>query len=69
MSQRKKNEYEFYVNLCGGSTGGTIKVKANCYDDAYDAAMDMVGDALLKAFPTLEIEYDVESVFDYEDED
>lgn len=52
--------YEFAVSLCGGWCGGHIKIKAKNEDVAYDKAMDFVVNKLIKAFPTLDIEYNVE---------
>ena len=52
--------YEFAVSLCGGWCNGSIKVSAKNEDDAYEKAMDHVVNKLVKAFPTLDIEYNVE---------
>lgn len=52
--------YKFEVNLCGGYAGGTIAVEASNEEDAYEKAMDFVSNKLADAFPTLEIDYDVE---------
>lgn len=61
--------YKFYVNLCGGSTGGELEVKARNYDSAYNKAIDLIGKKLYKAFPTLEIDYDIEDAEDYEEDE
>lgn len=60
-------EYKFYVNLCGGCAGGEYIVKAKNYDSAYNKAMDQIGKKLCKAFPELEIDYDIEDAEDYDD--
>lgn len=52
--------YKFEVNLCGGCAGGTITIEASNEDDAYEKAMDFVLNKLTDAFPTLDIEVDVE---------
>ena len=54
--------YRFAVSLCGGWAGGTIEVKARNSEKAYDKAMDLVFNKLVKAFPELEIDYYVEEV-------
>lgn len=53
-------EYKCYVSLCGGYTDGFLKVKAANEDKAYDKAMDLVVKRLVKAFPELDIDYNVE---------
>lgn len=63
----RNTTYQFYVNLCGGTCGGTLTVKAKDEDEAYEKAMDLVDKRLVKAFPELEIDYDVEIVYDLED--
>jgi hypothetical protein len=52
--------YKFLVSLCGGWCNGSIEVTAENEEAAYDKAMDMVVEKLVKAFPTLDIAYDVE---------
>lgn len=52
--------YEFGVSLCGGWCDGSLKVKADNDEEAYDVAMDIVFKRLTKAFPSLEIDFDVE---------
>jgi hypothetical protein len=59
--------YKFAVSLCGGWCGGDIKIKAENEEVAYEKAMDYVVNKLVKAFPTLDIEYNVEC--DNPDED
>lgn len=51
--------YHFEVGLCGGWTGGCIEIKANNYHEAHDKAISEVGERLYKAFPELEIDYEV----------
>ena len=53
-------EYKFYVILCGGYCGGEMTIKAENSDEAYDKAMDDIGQKLYKTFPDLDIDYDVE---------
>ena len=53
-------KYKFAVILCGGYAGGTLKVQANDEDEAYEKAMEIVGNKLYEAFPTLSIDYNVE---------
>ena len=52
--------YKFAVSLCGGWCNGDIEVAAENEEVAYDKAMDMVSEKLVEAFPTLDIEYNVE---------
>ena len=52
--------YKFAVSLCGGWCGGHINIKAENDEIAYDKAMDYVVNKLVKTFPTLDIEYNVE---------
>lgn len=52
--------YKFAVSLCGGWCNGNIDIKAKNEDEAYDKAMDHIANKLVKAFPTLDIEYNVE---------
>ena len=61
--------YKFNVDLCGGCCGGEIEVKAKDIDKAYGKAIDYVGKQLYKAFPTLEIDYDVEFTGETDDEE
>lgn len=56
----KNNEYRFAVSLCNGWAGGTIAIKAQNEDEAYEKAMDYVNKKLTSAFPTLQIDYNVE---------
>ena len=52
--------FNFDVMLCGGYANGSLKVEAKDLDEAYDKAIDMIGNKLADAFPELDIEYDVE---------
>lgn len=52
--------YKFAVSLCGGYCGGSLEVKAEDEEKAYEKAMNCVANRLVKAFPTLDIEYNVE---------
>lgn len=52
--------YKFLVSLCGGWCNGNIEIAAENEEAAYEKAMDYVADKLVKAFPTLDIEYNVE---------
>lgn len=52
--------YKFAVSLCGGWCNGGISINANNEEEAHEKAMDYVVDKLVKAFPTLDIEYYVE---------
>lgn len=52
--------YKFLVSLCGGWCNGSINIEAENEEEACDKAMDYVVDKLVKAFPTLDIEYNVE---------
>ena len=61
-------EYKFVVSLCGGYAGGEISVKAQDEVSAYDTAIALIGEKLTTAFPTLEIDYDVELAEGYDDE-
>lgn len=56
--------YLFYLDLCGGSTCGTIPVEAEDLEKAEEIAYEMVGETLYKAFPTLEIDYHLEPAED-----
>ena len=55
-------EYKYYVDLCGGSCGGVMTIKAKDADDAYVKAMEDVGTRLYQTFPDLDIEYNVEII-------
>lgn len=57
-------DYCFKVSLNGVYCKGTISVKATDLDDAYQKAQNKVSDGLSKAFPELDIEYDVEPLED-----
>lgn len=46
-----------------------MTIKAKDSDDAYEKAMDDVGQKLYKAFPDLDIEYNLEIIEDEEDEE
>lgn len=61
--------YKFAVSLCGGWCCGYLEIKAKDEDTAYEKAMDRVANKLVKAFPTLDIEYNVECDNPDEDED
>lgn len=52
--------YKFLVSLCNGWCDGILEIKADNEDNAYDKAMDYVVNSLVKVFPTLEIDYNVE---------
>ena len=62
-------EYKFLVGLCGGWCDGTLTVKANYYDEAYNKACDTVVERLVKVFPELEIDYDIEPAEDVDELD
>lgn len=57
----KGKEYKFLVSMCGGWCNGTLSFYAEDEDEAYEKAMDYVGDKLSDAFPELDIPYNVES--------
>lgn len=63
----KLKEYNFYVQICGGYADGNIVIKAKSESEAYDEAIEYVGNKLYNAFPELDIEYNVE--IDEEDEE
>lgn len=63
----KLKEYHFYVQICGGYADGKITVEAVSESEAYDKAIDYVGNKLYDALPELDIEYSVE--IDEEDEE
>jgi hypothetical protein len=52
--------YKFLVSMCGGWCNGTLVIKAEDEDEAYDKAIDYVRDKLSDAFPELDILYSVE---------
>ena len=52
--------YKFAVSLCGGWCSGALNIEAENQDTAYEKAMDYVANKLVKAFPKLDIAYDVE---------
>ena len=54
--------YKFAVDLCGRCAEGAITVEASDEDDAYEKAMTLVSEKLTAAFPTLQIDYDVEQL-------
>lgn len=56
----ENKKYKFAVSLCGGWTGGYIFIEAKNEEEAYDKAMDYVEKQLNTAFPTLQIDYNVE---------
>lgn len=60
--ERPLVEYLFEVSINGSKCGGTISVEAYDSDTAYQKAQDQVAEALYKALPTLDIEYDIELV-------
>lgn len=62
--ERPLVDYCFKVSLNGGYCKGIISVKAADPDDAYQRAQDKISDGLSKAFPELDIEYDVEPLED-----
>lgn len=60
--ERPLVEYLFEVSINGSKCGGTISVEAYDSDTAYQKAQNQVAEALYKALPTLDIEYDIELV-------
>ena len=52
--------YKFAVSLCGGWCNGRINIDAENEEEATEKAMDHVVNKLVQAFPTLDIEYNVE---------
>ena len=60
--ERPLVEYLFEVSINGSKCGGTISVEAYDSDTAYQKAQGQVAEALYKALPTLDIEYDIEIV-------
>ena len=52
--------YKFLVSLCGGWCNGFLEIEADNEDYAYNKAMDFIADKLVNAFPTLDINYNVE---------
>lgn len=53
-------EYLFEVSINGQKCNGTISVMAADPDSAYQKAQDQVAEGLYKAFPSLDISYDIE---------
>ena len=64
----KVTNYEFVVNLCGGCCGGHITISATTEEEAYNEAANYVASKLTKAFPMLDIEYNVELKVDDKNE-
>lgn len=60
MQLAKTNEYKFLVSFCDGWCDGVLSFYAEDEDQAYEQAMDYVGDKLATAFPELDIPYSVE---------
>lgn len=57
------NEYEYKVRLCDGNyCDGSIKVKADDEEQAYEMVMDYVLGKLAKSLPELGIEVAIEEV-------
>lgn len=56
-------KYRFILSLCGGFAGGFFTVEAENFETAYDKAMKMVEEKLTLAFPSLEIDFNVEEYF------
>ena len=52
--------YKFAVSLGGLWCGGHIEITADNEEIAYEKAMDYVVNKLVEAFPTLDIQYNVE---------
>lgn len=52
--------YRFAVSLCHGWCNGFLGVKADNEDEAYAIVMDIIYVRLTNAFPSLEIDFDVE---------
>ena len=52
--------YKFLVSICHGWCDGFLEIKAENEDEAYEKAMDYVGDKLADAFPDLDIPFNVE---------
>lgn len=60
--ERPLIDYQFKVSINGVRCEGSVSVKAVDPDDAYQKAQEKVSDRLCRAFPELDIEYDVEPV-------
>lgn len=60
--ERPLIDYQFKVSINGARCEGSVSVKAVDSDDAYQKAQEKVSDRLCRAFPELDIEYDVEPV-------
>lgn len=60
--ERPLIDYQFRVSINGARCEGSVSVKAVDPDDAYQKAQEKVSDRLCRAFPELDIEYDVEPV-------
>ena len=60
--ERPLIDYQFKVSINGARCEGSVSVKAVDSDDAYQKAQEKVSDRLRRAFPELDIEYDVEPV-------
>ena len=69
MDYPKIKIYEFLVSLCGGWCNGRLSVEALSYEEAYEKAQYRVVHGLVTAFPTLDIEYNVEPAEEYEEEE
>ena len=55
------NEYIYKVRLCEGYyCNGSINIKAETEDDAYNKAMDYLLEKLANALPELGIDVDIE---------
>lgn len=54
------NKYKFAVELCGGYCSGFITVESTNWEDAKEKAMDSFVDRWCKAFPELNVDYNVE---------
>lgn len=69
METKNKKDYEFLVSICNGWCNGTLVFSANNEDEAYEMAIEYVGNKLTEAFPELDIEYTVEiyDTSDYEE--
>lgn len=55
-------EYLFEVSINDQKCNGTISIMAADPDSAYQKAQDQVAEGLYKAFPSLDISYDIEQV-------
>ena len=54
------SKYKVEVSINGTYCNGNIEVEASNANDAYDKALAYVGKKLYEAFPSLDIEYNVE---------